>query len=252
MSKPLVYDLPTRLFHWVFAGLFVAIYGISNLIDDESSLFAYHMLLGMVMVVAVCMRLAWGVAGSRTARFGSFILHPKALLIYMKGIVMGGNARKLGRNPASSWAALIMMSLALGLALTGYWMATGQASHDVEEIHELMANGFLVVVLLHVGGIILHTLRHKDALGLSMVSGRKMPVDGEEGIASARPLVALLMAVGLISSVLWVFSHYQADTQQIVLFGQTWELGEQGREGNESLGKTDKAGYEKEHEEEEE
>ena len=35
MNAVRVYDLPTRVFHWSFAGLFVAAYAIANLVDDE-------------------------------------------------------------------------------------------------------------------------------------------------------------------------------------------------------------------------
>ena len=60
MNAVRVYDLPTRVFHWSFAGLFVAAYAIANLVDDESARFAWHMLAGLMLGLAVLLRLVWG------------------------------------------------------------------------------------------------------------------------------------------------------------------------------------------------
>ena len=57
-----------------------------------------------------------------------------------------------------------MVALALSLGTTGYLMATGPESHTLEEVHELLANAFLVVVLLHLAGIAVHALKHRDRL----------------------------------------------------------------------------------------
>lgn len=37
MRPLLVYDWPTRIFHWLFAALFVTAFAISNLLDDDSA-----------------------------------------------------------------------------------------------------------------------------------------------------------------------------------------------------------------------
>jgi cytochrome b561 len=59
MDKAKVYDLPTRLFHWLFAGLFIAAFAIAKLIDDESPWFSQHMLLGMTLFVTTLLRVVW-------------------------------------------------------------------------------------------------------------------------------------------------------------------------------------------------
>lgn len=46
MKKKAVYDLPTRLFHWLFALLFLIAFIIAKTIDDESSLFPITCWLG--------------------------------------------------------------------------------------------------------------------------------------------------------------------------------------------------------------
>ena len=113
--RSLVYDAPTRLFHWLFAALFVAAYGIANF-AEHSSAFPLHMLAGMLVVVLVVLRLIWGLVGTRHARFGSFALGPRALVEYIRAAFSGGGSTWVGHNPASSWSALVMMALALRVA----------------------------------------------------------------------------------------------------------------------------------------
>ncbi len=232
MSSPRIYDLPTRVFHWTFAGLFAAAYAIGSTVDDESPRFVLHMLAGGLLGTAVLLRLLWGVVGTRHARLSDFSLGPAALGRYLQGVLSGRTRAWAGHNPASSWAALLMMGLGLGLGVTGLAMVGGAAPHAVEEVHEVLANAFLAVVLLHVAGVLVHVLRHRDALPLSMVTGRKRGIPAGEtdvrphaGVAMA--FVAVLVAVGA-----GVASRYDADRGRVTLFGQTLML----READEDAG----------------
>ena len=57
MENVKAYDLPVRIFHWVFALLFVLYFSIGSLIEDDSTIFAYHMLSGILMVTIVLLRI---------------------------------------------------------------------------------------------------------------------------------------------------------------------------------------------------
>ena len=76
MRKQLIYDLPTRIFHWGFAGLFVFVIFIAKTVDDENPVFSYHMLAGLMLGGLVTLRIIWGFFGTKYARFSSFALHP--------------------------------------------------------------------------------------------------------------------------------------------------------------------------------
>lgn len=232
MRNQLVYDLPMRIFHWLFAGLFVAAFFIAKTIDDDSPSFSYHMLAGLILGFIVVLRVIWGVVGTRYSRLASFALHPKDLVGYFKGILAGDKRKWAGHNPASSWAAIIMFILTLGLGLTGYLMASGQ-KEAYEDIHELLANGFLVVVLLHVAGVALHTLRHQDSLALSMVDGTKKDIPATEGISRSRPAVALLF-LGLVATfAVHLSRNFDPQQRTLNLFGTTLQLGEsEGDDGD--------------------
>lgn len=222
----LVYDLPTRLFHWTFASLFLGAFFIAKVFDDDSAAYPYHMMLGMTMAFVVVLRIVWGIFGSRYAKFSSFALHPSRLISYMKSI-FSGDERHLGHNPASSWAAIVMMLLALGSATTGFLMSQSHDNKETfEDVHELFANGFIVVVIAHVAGIILHTLRHKEMIGLSMLHGRKNKIGQEDGIKQSHPLVALVFLLLLGGFVFNLYHNYDVNTKSLNFFGKTMQLGE--------------------------
>lgn len=224
-NRRMVYDIPTRLFHWFFAGLFITAFLIAKTIDDESPVFSYHMLAGFLLSFIVLLRIIWGFVGTRYARFNSFALNPKDLVNYFTGIISGSKLKWSGHNPASSWAGLVMMVLALSLGTTGYLMANGQ-KETFEDVHELLANGFLVVVLMHIAGVILHMLRHRDALALSMIVGTKSDVPEQEAISNSKPAVALLF-VGLVTTfAVHLASNFDMQKRTLNFFGTTLQLGE--------------------------
>lgn len=226
MRNRLIYDIPTRLFHWLFAGLFVAAFLIAKTVDDESPIFSYHMLAGLLLAFTVLLRILWGFFGTKHSRFRSFALHPKDLVAYFTGLLSGDKRKWAGHNPASSWATLAMLAISLGLGITGYLMASGQ-KEEVEDVHELLANGFLVVVLMHVAGVVLHALRHRDGIAMTMIDGTKSEEIAEtETISSSRPAIALLF-VGLVATfAVHLATNFDGQKQTLNFFGTTLQLGE--------------------------
>ena len=231
MRQVLVYDFPTRVFHWLFAGFFVTAFAISNLVDDESARFSLHMLAGMGMVFVVVLRIIWSLVGTRHARLTDLALNPLQLIGYLKRMFTGGGRRWIGHNPASSWAAVTMLGLAIGLGTTGYLMATGGEKDTIKEVHELMANAFLVVVLLHIAGVVLHVLKHRDHLESSMVTGRKQALSDNQESVRAVPVAgwALIVLTGLFMG--YLVQHYDAQARTLDLFGTTLQLGESESDG---------------------
>lgn len=225
MKKILAYDLPTRLFHWVFAGLFVGAYFIGQTFDDDSAVYPYHMIMGLILAFAVILRVLWGLVGSRYARFSSFSLNPADLIKYFKDVATSVTHRQAGHNPASSWAAIAMMILGLGCAVTGYLMSQGDTK-SYEEAHELFANGFLAVAIAHVLGVIVHTIRHRDPIGLSMIHGQKSIDHEEPAIASSYPWVGAIFFVAVVGFGTHLLRNYDSNTQVLKVFGKTLQLGE--------------------------
>jgi cytochrome b len=225
MSRSLVYDAPTRAFHWLFAALFATAFTIANLAEDSAA-FPLHMLAGLMLATLVALRLFWGLAGTHHARFSSFPLDPRALFGYLRGIFTGGGPKWSGHNPASSWAAVVMLTLASGLAITGVLMTNGGEGDFYEDVHEVLANSFLIVALLHVAGVILHSLRHRDGFARSMVDGRKQGIPEAAGIRSARPGAALILMVVMTTAGFVLWRGYEPGAGTLTVFGVTFQLRE--------------------------
>ena len=226
MKKQLVYDLPTRFFHWLFSGCFVTAFLIAKTQDNESAVFSYHMLFGLTLGFLILLRTFWGVLGTQHARFSSFPLSPKSLVRYFRGILLGDTQRWAGHNPASSWAALFMLVLGLGSSATGYLMASGFEKENIEDIHEVFANSFAVVALTHISGILLHTLRLKDWIGLSMLTGKKTDIPPTKEIPSSKPVMGLLFLMVALGFFAFLVTQYDSQKGQLHLFGTTLVLGE--------------------------
>lgn len=225
MRSTLIYDLPTRIFHWVFVSLFLTSFVIGKTVDDESVVFSYHMISGLLLGGLVLWRIFWGLFGSKHAQFTGFNLNPLHLKDYFFGILSGSKKRWSGHNPTSSWAAVVMLILALGLSLTGYLMTTG-AKESFEDPHEFLANTFIVVVALHVAGVILHSVRHRDGIALSMIDGKKEIPQPSEEITSSRPIAATLLIAMIISGGIYLYKSFEPQNRTLKVFGQNLQLAE--------------------------
>lgn len=219
-----IYDWPVRFFHWVFALLFVSAFFIAKTFEDDSAQYPYHMIIGFTIAFAVILRGLWGIFGSKFARFNSFELSPSDLIKYFKSIIKSSGQKFLGHNPASSWAAILMMICALGLAMSGYFMVHGY-KEELEDFHELFANGFLFLAIAHVIGIVVHTIKHKDPIGLSMITGKKNSADSHAGIQNnyLAAGVLFLLLIGAFGANL--FRHYDGATKTLTIFKTTHKLG---------------------------
>ena len=220
------YDLPLRIFHWSFAVLFVSSFSIAKLIDDDSALYAYHMLSGILMVSLVILRIIWGFVGQKTSKFSSFKLRPSELIHYMKSVVSTRSQRYLGHNPASSYVAILMFLSTLGIALTGLMMTLRINKHFFEEVHELFANGFLLLVLFHIAGVLLHQVKHNDGMIFSMLSGKKAKIEDEDEIKSNHPVVAMVFAFAIFFIASSLLRNFETKTGKLNVFGTHLQLGE--------------------------
>lgn len=188
----LVWDVPVRVFHWLLVLCFAGAW-----ITAESEHWRLvHVTLGYTMAGLVAFRVLWGLVGTRHARFASFVRGPRAVLGYLKSLIGRQPEHHTGHNPAG---ALAIVGL---LALIGVTAASGFATYNelggewLEELHEEAAHGLLILVGVHVVGVIVGSVVHKENLVRAMFTGRK-PAPADEGIRRAwAPLaVALLAAV---------------------------------------------------------
>jgi cytochrome b len=224
MTRIKVWDFPTRVFHWLLVVTFVTAFSIAQFTSDEAPLFHVHALLGLVIGLMVVLRIIWGFMGSRYARFSSFVFSPKDLIGYVRDAFSGKGKRYIGHNPGSGYAIFAMFVLLSGIVATGL---LSQAGKIFEELHEFFVYTMIAVVTAHVLGVIWHTIRHKENIAFSMVTGTKEGAQSE-GILSARPLAGFIF---LLLTGFWtagLFNGYDPNTRQtaVPVFGTSIQLGE--------------------------
>ena len=189
-----VWDPVVRSFHWGLAACFA----LAWLTADEVQ--AAHEWLGYTAAALVALRVVWGFVGSRYARFAQFLRGPGAVVAYLRAMVAGRERRHIGHNPAGAAMIVALLVAMAGTALTGWLMAEpsrqallpaivtpafaddhgegkGRSEDMIEEIHETLANLMLALVLLHLGGVALASVRHRENLARSMVTGLKRPAE---------------------------------------------------------------------------
>lgn len=225
MNRVLIWDLPTRLFHWLLSGGFIAAAVLSLAIGEDSPLFPYHAIIGLTIALMVVLRVIWGIGGTRYAKFHSFIFGPAAVIEYMKSTLVGSGKRYIGHNPGSSLAIFALLALVLAMAVTGIMM--GQGNEGVKEVHEILAWVTVGVVVVHVLGVALHTIRHRENITLSMIHGKKH-AEPSDAIGSAQPIIAVVFLVIAGAWAVGLIRNYNPATQitTLPLIGTSLQLGE--------------------------
>lgn len=169
MSKILVWDLQTRVFHWLMVFSFAGAYATG----ESEKLRDVHVWLGYLMLGLIAFRVIWGFVGNEYARFGSFSYGPGAVKDYLKSILAMRPQHFLGHNPAGSWAIWLLLALGLLTGVTGYALYQDVGGDPMEEFHEFAANFMLTVVAVSVAGVVLSSVMHKENLARAMVTGYK-------------------------------------------------------------------------------
>jgi len=201
----LVWDVPVRVFHWLMVIAFAGAW----LTSDSEAWRLTHITLGYTMAALVVFRLAWGFAGTRWARFSSFVRGPRAVVAYVKGMIRGTAQHHTGHNPAGAVAILLLLALTLVVAASGWAVLNEIGGDSFEELHEAAAIAMLVVVGVHVVGVALGSWAHRENLVKAMITGRKDVPQGED---SVKPRAVIGAAVAAAVLALWWF-QWQAAPQ---------------------------------------
>jgi cytochrome b len=164
-----VWDSFVRILHWSL----VALFAIAFLTGDEIEWL--HLWSGYAIAGLVALRTVWGFIGTRYARFADFLKGPRTVATFLKQSARLEAPRHLGHNPAGGMMIVALIAALVGLSVTGFLMTTDAywGSKAMEEIHEAIANGTLVLIALHVLGVVVASVEHGENLVTSMITGRK-------------------------------------------------------------------------------
>ncbi len=188
----LVWDLPVRAFHW----LLVATFAGAFLTAESERLRDIHVMLGYAFAGLLAFRIVWGLVGSRYARFSSFTFGPRAVVAYLKSLLARRPEHHVGHNPAGAWAIYALIAGGIAVAVTGHVIYASAGGHWFDELHEGAANALLALAIVHVAGVVVGSILHRENLVAAMVTGYKAgPAD--QGIAKTRWQVALALLAGM-------------------------------------------------------
>lgn len=192
VENVLVWDFPTRAFHWMLALSFALAY----LTSESERFFGIHLMSGITLAGLIVFRLLWGIAGTRYARFSALPLAPAAVIRYLKSLLGPKPEHYVGHNPAGSIAIVLLLVLGLASALSGLAMYLELAGDGLEDVHEFAANAMLAVVLIHIAGVVVSSFLHRENLVGAMLSGYKRGSPGDAA-GPARRGVAMLLLVAV-------------------------------------------------------
>lgn len=178
-----VWDLPTRLFHWLLVVL-VALSFTTGSIGGNAM--QYHEWSGFAILIVLVFRIIWGFVGSRTSRFSYFAKGPATLWRYAVALVRGKPERYLGHNPLGGWSVLAMLLALLVQAATGlfanddiitegplYLWVSKPLSDWLSAVHRLNRYLIMVLVATHVSAVLFYLLVKHENLIKPMISGVK-------------------------------------------------------------------------------
>ena len=214
-----VWDLPTRLFHWLLAGCVIASV-VSAKIGGNAM--EWHFRLGYAILALLVFRLCWGLAGGRWSHFTSFVYSPAAVLRYLRGQARAGDHFNVGHSPTgalSVFALLGILALQVGTGLfaddeisnTGPLIkfVSEATSHLLTKWHKTFGQWLIItLVVLHIAAIVFYFVKKQQNLVAPMLSGDKPLPDGvpaSTDSAASRGLAAVLLAA-CAGGVAWLVS----------------------------------------------
>ena len=204
-----LWDLPTRLFHWLLAALVVGAFltGLTG-----GNWMVWHGRLGLLILGLLTFRLVWGVVGSTYARFIQFVPGPRTVLTYLRGGWHG-----IGHNPLGALSVLVLLGVLLFQTFSGLFagddiafngplgdLVTKRTSDWLTGLHRQAIWLIGTLITLHVAAVLFHTHVRKDDLITPMLNGMKQVTGpGARGAAGGGwPALVTALAAALLA--MWI------------------------------------------------
>ena len=179
----LVWDLPTRLFHWLVVVLVITCVITGKIGVDWLNV---HMISGYGVLTLLLFRLSWGFVGGYHARFANFVRGPATVLRHAAGMWKKDGPRHLGHNPLGGWSVTAMIGALLLQAVAGlfanddiftegplYPLVSKAASDFLTRIHRFNADIIGVLVAIHILAILFYLIVKRENLIKPMITGNK-------------------------------------------------------------------------------
>ena len=204
-----VWDIPTRLFHWLLVGLVLFSF-ITGKIGINAM--RYHEWSGFAILVLVVFRLVWGFIGGQQSRFSTFVKGPTTITRYASSLLKKDSKPHIGHNPLGGWSILAMLITILIQVGTGLFanddiltegplsaLVSKQTSDWLTGVHHLNQKVLLVLVVIHIAAVIFYLIAKRENLIKPMITGNKT---WEKSIDSSHGNPALALSLVVVVAVL--------------------------------------------------
>lgn len=202
-----VWDLPTRLFHWLLVGLLCFSWW-----SAENHEMQWHYRSGILLLILIAFRLIWGVIGGSTARFAHFLPSPAGLRAYFRQDAAA--PLRAGHNPLGALSVVALLAALCVQIGTGLFavdtdgLESGPLSHLVDfsqgrlaaEIHEVSFAVLQILAALHILAILFYLVARRRNLIGPMITGRDRAVEADSALVPAarwKFAAAAAIALGL-------------------------------------------------------
>ena len=210
-----LWDLPIRLVHWSFVLLLPVLWWTA-----EEGKVDLHKTIGLIMLGLVAFRLLWGVFGSSTARFSSFVKGPGTVIAYVRGLRSGTSAPVVGHNPLGALSVILLLALLAAQVSIGLfaqdvdgiesgplsYLVSYETADAAREVHEMVFDLIVVIVILHIAAIVYYLRAKKDNLVRPMITGsRDMPASVAASVAAPimAPMWRAIVCAVLAGALAW-------------------------------------------------
>ena len=212
-TRPLrVWDLPTRIFHWLLAFCV-----ISSIISGEvgGDAIIWHFRLGYCVIALLIFRVVWGFVGGYWSRFKQFFYSPLTIIRYLRG--QGKPEHEVGHNPLGSlsvWGLLFILiaQVSTGLMSDDDIVSQGPLVKFVSAVTSGLATSYhkhwgkwiiILLVSLHVAAILFYLFKKNQNLITPMLKGDK-PIDAgaSHALPSSKDQLAQRIAALVIFAVI--------------------------------------------------
>ena len=211
LDKVRIWDLPTRIFHWVLAVLVVVCY-----LSGDNGRFDIHIPAGQALLVLVLARVLWGIVGSEPSRFRAFVRPLREIAAYVRTLGKRAPGHHPGHNPLGGLSVVAMLAVLLlqaGLGIfavdvDGYnegplsFLVSYDAAREAADLHGDVVDILLILVGLHLAAILFYRVFKREKLVKPMVTGwASLPAGDRPAprlVSAWRALLVLAIAAAVI------------------------------------------------------
>ncbi len=212
-NTTIIWDLPTRLFHWGLVAGITTCWISASWLDNAMTL---HIWAGYFTLSLLLFRMMWGFVGSETARFSHFLRMPKHVISYASTLTLRQPSKHPGHNPLGGWSVIILLAASLFMAITGLFAndqvsTWGPLAHRVtddlsDRITDWHRTGFDIltaVIGLHLTAIAFYRFYKQDNLILPMITGKSTAPSMRPmvRVGNLRALLMYVISTGIVAAV---------------------------------------------------